>query len=63
MRPETEAVFISCSNFRTLEIIDALERSLGRPVVTSNVSSLWKMLRLLGDRRALAGAGSLFVKA
>jgi maleate isomerase len=63
MRAETEAVFISCSNFRTLEIVESLERELGRPVVTSNASSLWKMLRLLGDRRALAGAGSLFVKA
>jgi maleate cis-trans isomerase len=63
MRPETEAVFISCSNFRTLEIIESLERDLGKPVVTSNASLMWKMLRLLGDRRALAGAGSLFVKA
>lgn len=63
MRPETEAVFISCSNFRTLGIIESLERDLGKPVVTSNASAMWKMLRLLGDRRSLPGAGSLFVKA
>ena len=59
-RPEAQAIFISCSNFRTLEIIEALEHRFGKPVVTSNASSMWKMLRLMDDRRALSGAGRLF---
>lgn len=59
-RPEAQAIFISCSNFRTLEIIESLERRFGKPVVTSNASSMWKMLRLMGDRRAVPGAGRLF---
>jgi len=59
-RPGAQAVFISCSNLRTLEIIESLERDLGKPVVTSNQGSMWKMLRLVGDRRAVPGAGRLF---
>jgi len=62
-RPDSQAIFISCSNFRTLEMIEPLEKQLGKPVLTSNMCSLWKMLRLLGDDRALAGAGRLFQEA
>jgi maleate cis-trans isomerase len=62
-RPESQAIFISCSNFRTLEIIEPLEEKLDKPVLTSNMSSLWKMLRVLGDRRCLPGAGRLFREA
>ncbi len=62
-RPEAQAVFISCSNLRTLDIIEKLERDLGKPVITSNQASLWGMLRLIGDRRAIPGAGRLFREA
>jgi maleate isomerase len=60
MRPHTEAIFISCSNFRTLEIIDTVERKFGLPVVTSNAAMVWKLLRLMDDRREVPGAGRLF---
>jgi maleate isomerase len=62
-RAEAQAIFISCSNFRTLEIIEPLEQRLGKPVITSNMASLWGMLRILGDRRPVAGAGRLFREA
>ncbi|MCI3951781.1 MAG: maleate cis-trans isomerase [Burkholderiales bacterium] len=62
-RPEAQAIFISCSNFRTLEIIESLEQRFGKPVVTSNASTMWKMLRVIGDRRAVPGAGRLFREA
>lgn len=62
-RPESQAIFISCSNFRTLEVIEPLEKRLGKPVLTSNMCSLWQMLRLLGDHREVPGAGRLFRNA
>ncbi len=62
-RPEAQAIFISCTNFRTLEIIEPLEAKLGKPVVTSNSASVWKMLRLLGDRRDIPGGGRLLREA
>lgn len=62
-RAEAQAVFIGCSNLRTLEIIEALEQELGKPVVTSNQASMWSMLRLIGNKDAVAGAGRLFREA
>lgn len=62
-RPESQAIFISCTNFRTLEIIESLEQKLGKPVVTSNSASLWKMLRVIHDSRVIPGAGRLFREA
>lgn len=62
-RPASQAIFIACSNFRTLEIIEPLEEKLGKSVVSSNLCSLWKMLRVLGDRRGLPRTGRLFREA
>jgi maleate isomerase len=62
-RIESQAVLIACSNFRTLEFIEPLEKTLGKPVISSNLASLWKMLRLLGDRRSMPRAGRLFREA
>ncbi|MFN0301907.1 MAG: hypothetical protein ACKVQU_16325 [Burkholderiales bacterium] len=60
LRPETEAIFISCSNFRTLDIIEELERETGRPVITSNQAAMWGTLRRIKDRTVVDGAGRLF---
>jgi maleate isomerase len=62
-RPDSQAILMACSNFRTLEFIASLEKTLGKPVLTSNMSSLWHMLRLLGDKRNFAKAGRLFHEA
>jgi len=62
-RPQTQAIFVSCSNFPTLGIIESMERKLGKPVVASNQASMWKMLRLMGDARTIPGAGRLFREA
>lgn len=62
-RPQAQAIFVSCSNFPTLGIIESMERKLGKPIVASNQASMWKMLRLVGDKRAVAGAGRLFREA
>jgi len=44
---EADAIFISCTDLRTFEIIDPLERDLGKPVISSNQASLWMALKLL----------------
>ncbi|MGV9801624.1 maleate cis-trans isomerase family protein [Mycobacterium sp. NPDC003449] len=43
-----DAVLISCTNWRTLDGLPALERELGMPVVSSNLATLWAGLRLAG---------------
>ena len=63
VRPETQAIFISCSNFRTLDILAQVEQATGLPVITSNQAALWGTLRAIGDRRGMPGAGRLFTDA
>jgi maleate isomerase len=50
--PAAEAYFISCTTIRSAEVIDALEETLGKPVLTSNQAMLWRALRDtgIGDR-------------
>lgn len=43
--PESDALFISCGALRTLDIIDDLEKRIGKPVVTSNQATMWDCLR------------------
>ncbi|MEM2077565.1 MAG: aspartate/glutamate racemase family protein [Sulfolobales archaeon] len=48
-----DGVFISCTNFRTLEVVGVLEEELGLPVVSSNTASMWLALRTAGIRDKL----------
>ncbi len=41
-----EAVFLSCTNLKTLEVIGPLERDLGMPVFGSNLALAWDMARV-----------------
>lgn len=56
---EADALVISCTNFRTLEIVEQLEEKLGRPVVTSNQASMWRLLGLARVPDAVPAAGRL----
>ena len=58
-RAEVDAVFLSCTNLRTLDIIDALEAETGIPVISSNQALAWHMARLAGITDAL-GPGKLW---
>lgn len=56
---DVDAVFISCTNFRTLEIVDPLESRLGIPVISSNTASAWAALRALGIKEKVNIGGKL----
>jgi len=43
---DADCIFLSCTDFRTIEIIDALEKTLEKPVVTANQATLWHILKL-----------------
>ena len=58
-RPETEALIILATDFRTFEILDALEQDTGRPAVSTNQALLWHALRTLGVKDRLSGLGTL----
>jgi len=46
--PGVEAVFLSCTNLRTLDVISEIEDLLGKPVISSNQALAWHMARLAG---------------
>jgi maleate isomerase len=56
---DNQAIFISCTNFRAIEIIERLERETGKPVISSNQATLWYALRKLGIKDSIKGFGSL----
>jgi len=54
-----QAVFVSCTDLRALEVVEALEERLQKPVLTSNQVTLWALLRLLDQPPGIAGFGRL----
>ena len=61
-RPEAEALFCSCTAWRAFEVVEELERRVGRPVVTSNQATVCAALKRLGVPGPASGFGSLFSK-
>lgn len=55
-----DALFISCTMLRSMEIAEDLEQELRLPVVTSNTASVWAILRMIGEDMTGVRAGALF---
>jgi maleate isomerase len=51
-----DALFVSCTMLRVMEVSETLEAELGMPVVTSNGASLWAVLRAIGEEHVPAAA-------
>lgn len=48
--PDAEAIFISCTNLPTYDLIAGLEAELGKPVLTANQVTMWSALTLAGRK-------------
>ncbi|NKB21795.1 MAG: hypothetical protein GKS01_14985 [Alphaproteobacteria bacterium] len=57
---DADAYFVSCANIHSVDVIEALEDELGRPVITSNQAALWSALRLAGLNDNISALGRLF---
>jgi maleate isomerase len=55
-----DAIFISCTNFRSVEVLHALEQDLGKPVLSANQVTVWDLLRLAGVNSDNEKHGILF---
>jgi len=62
-RPDADAMVISCGALRSMEVVDEIERRIGKPVITSNQAVLWDCLRLAGIEDRLEGYGRLLREA
>lgn len=58
--PCVDAVFVSCTNCRTVGIIASAETALAKPVFSSNTALAWHMCELAGLSQIDACFGSLF---
>ncbi|WP_273835987.1 maleate cis-trans isomerase [Halococcus sp. PRR34] len=53
---EPDGVFVSCTNYSSLSVVETLEADLGLPVVTSNAATAWDALRTVDvDAEAVPG--------
>ena len=56
---KADAIVLSCTDMRSVEVIDALEERLEKPVVTSNQAMLFTCLQKLQMTDVIDGYGSL----
>lgn len=54
-----DGLLISCMNFNAMPCIAALERDLGKPVLSSHSTVLWKALRMVHVKESVPGFGWL----
>jgi maleate cis-trans isomerase len=45
-RPDSDCVVVSCTGLATAEIVAALEREIGMPILTSNIAIAWHCWKL-----------------
>jgi maleate isomerase len=60
MVPEADGLFIACTNFRGVEVIEPLEHDFGKPVVSANQATIWHALQVAGIAAQLEGVGRLY---
>lgn len=58
-RPDVDVIFLSCTNLATVTMIEALEQEVGKPVITSNIASIWRSFRHIGINDRFEGYGTL----
>lgn len=56
----SDVCFLSCTAIKSASIISALERTSGRPVITSNQCMIWHLLQSSDIPGSAAGFGMLF---
>ncbi|MBX2854941.1 MAG: aspartate/glutamate racemase family protein [Rhodobacteraceae bacterium] len=61
-QPGADAIFLSCSGIRSLEVVTEIEQAAGKPVITSNQALFWSALRRAGIPDHLTGFGTIFSK-
>jgi maleate isomerase len=58
--PEAQAVFLSGVGMPTIEVLERLERDLGKPAISSCSAMVWNALRVAGAKDRVTGYGRLF---
>ena len=57
---DADVLFISCTALRAAQVVERIEASLNKPVITSNQAIMWHALKLLKRPFEVDGFGRLF---
>jgi maleate isomerase len=60
---KNDALFLTCTGLRAVDVVEILEQELGIPVITSNSTALWLALSRLGIETKNVRVGRLFRQA
>lgn len=54
-----DAIVLSCTNWKTMEVVERIEQAAGKPVITTTQATVWAALRAIGHTEPVAGYGRL----
>jgi maleate isomerase len=57
--PDADAIFLPGTGLPTIDVLDVLERDLGKPVVSSTSAMMWNALSIAGVSPRIPGYGRL----
>jgi arylmalonate decarboxylase len=57
--PEVDGVYMPCNKWRTVSVIDRIEKDTGTPVITNTQAWVWEALRTMGMTHPIPGYGRL----
>ena len=55
-----DAVFVSCTALRAVEVLDKIEEQISKYVISSNQAMIWDCLRSVNINNSISGYGKLF---
>ncbi len=57
---DADAIFISCTALRAVEVLDQIEKQASKYVISSNQAIIWECLRSVNINNSINGYGKLF---
>jgi maleate cis-trans isomerase len=61
--PDVDGVYLPCNKWRTVSVIERIEKDTGKSVVTNTQAWTWEAMRAMGMRDAIAGYGRLLMQS
>lgn len=56
---DAQAIVLACTNWKSMDIIERLERDIGKPVLSTTQVSIWGALKKIGFSGSIPGYGKL----
>lgn len=57
--PDADGAFISCTGWRSSDVVEMLENEFGKPVTNSNLATLWHAFDIIHLKEPIEGYGRL----